>query len=175
MNLSKSICVTAIILAACASAGPQKRWVNELDPHAYYPKDDYECKQLVEDRHKDDVPNSTAGYGGPVAGPLSLLPAMIAKNNEHDQCMSARGWRLVAATPAAPEARVPITVASIPPGCDFWIDGYYIGVTPKSGHLKLGTHEIKIQKKGFYLLTRQIVALPETPINLSFELKSETP
>jgi hypothetical protein len=175
MNLCKSICATAIIFAACVSAGPQKRWINEVDPHAYYPKDEYDCKQLVEDRHKDDAPNTTAGYGGSVAGPLSLLPAMIAKNNERDQCMSARGWRLVAATPAAPVASVPITVSSIPPGCDFWIDGHYIGVTPKSGHLKLGTHEIKIQKKGFFLLTRQIVALPETPLDLSFDLKSETP
>jgi hypothetical protein len=159
----------------CVSAGAQERWINEVNQQAYYPKDEYECRQIVEDRHKDDAPNTTAGYGGPVAGPLSLLPAMIAKNNERDQCMSARGWRLVIATPVAPEARVPITVSSLPPGCDFWIDGFYIGVTPKSGHLKLGSHEIKIQKKGFFMQSRQFVAEAETPLNLSFDLKSELP
>lgn len=60
-------------------------------------------------------------------------------------------------TPAvATSAETSVTVDSIPSGADIMVDGEFVGDTPSSIPVSLGTHEISVKKKGFATWTRKM-------------------
>jgi hypothetical protein len=162
MNSKRSICVLLTILAACSSAAPgksQKRWINVVDSSAYYEHDLYECGKIAQAQPV----NPTNGYGNPIVEVAGALARNIAERN---QCMAARGWKLVSG--------VPITVATTPAEAEIWADGHFVGASPNSGLITPGPHKIEVRKRGFISDYQRIIATEGQPVSLSFELKSGT-
>lgn len=60
-------------------------------------------------------------------------------------------------TPAvATSAETSVTVDSVPSGADITVDGNFVGSTPSSIPITLGSHEISVKKKGYEAWTRKM-------------------
>jgi len=57
---------------------------------------------------------------------------------------------------AAPAATIPLTVDSAPSGADILVDGEFVGSTPSSIPVTMGSHEISVKKKGYATWTRKM-------------------
>lgn len=82
----------------------------------------------------------------------------------------------VAPAPVAPPAVVQasLVIDSAPPGADIEIDGAFVGNTPSTVPVALGSHEITVQKKGFSDWTRKL-SVTGGSIHLSADLDPAPP
>jgi hypothetical protein len=67
-----------------------------------------------------------------------------------------------------------ITVESNPPGADIEIDGAFVGNTPSTINLALGSHDIAVKKKGFTDWSKKLNVTGGS-IHLNAELEAEPP
>jgi hypothetical protein len=74
--------------------------------------------------------------------------------------------------PAAPAtaAQVSLAIDSIPPGADIEIDGAFVGNTPSTVAVALGSHQIAVKKNGFTDWTKTLNVTGGT-IHLNAELE----
>ena len=76
-----------------------------------------------------------------------------------------------ATTPVATQASV--SIASIPSGADIEIDGAFVGNTPSTVSIALGSHQIAVKKKGFINWSKTLNVTGGT-IRLDAELEQES-
>jgi PEGA domain len=67
--------------------------------------------------------------------------------------------------------QVAISIDSTPPGADIEIDGAFVGNTPSTVNVALGSHDIVVKKKGFADWTKKLNVIGGS-IHLSAELES---
>jgi PEGA domain len=79
----------------------------------------------------------------------------------------------VSATPAATiaSAQSALTIVSTPPGADIEIDGAFVGDTPSTVNVAMGSHDISVKKKGFTDWTKKLNVTGGS-IHMSAELES---
>jgi hypothetical protein len=79
----------------------------------------------------------------------------------------------LSAAPAA-TSQTMLTVESTPPGADIEIDGAFVGSTPSSITVAMGSHDIAIKKKGFSIWGKKLNVTGGT-IRLNADLDVEPP
>jgi hypothetical protein len=67
-----------------------------------------------------------------------------------------------------------VTIDSTPPGADIEIDGAFVGNTPSTVAVAIGSHQIAVKKKGFAVWTRTL-NVTGGAIHLNAELEQEPP
>jgi len=80
----------------------------------------------------------------------------------------------VAAPAQATLAQTSLIIDSTPPGADIEIDGAFVGSTPSTVAVAVGSHQIAVKKKGFIVWTRTL-NVTGGAIHLSAELEQEPP
>jgi hypothetical protein len=78
------------------------------------------------------------------------------------------------AAPAAAVAQANIVIDSTPPGADIELDGGFVGNTPSTIAVTLGSHQIVVKKKGFAYWTRKLNVTGGS-IHLNVELETAAP
>jgi hypothetical protein len=74
---------------------------------------------------------------------------ILAAKKKYSSPQLPQGSPNVAQSPSQAAAQATVTIESTPLGADISIDGAFVGSTPSSINLPIGTHEISIAKKGF--------------------------
>ena len=75
---------------------------------------------------------------------------------------------------AGTEAQASLSIESTPPGADIEVDGDFVGNTPSTLSLPLGSHEVKVQKRGFVDWSRKMtVTGGAVHVNAELEHTSE--
>jgi len=92
-----------------------------------------------------------------------LLECRKDSASDEGLCMRARGWRLI--------TEVPISLTSTPNGGEIYMDGRFIALSPSTGAVIPGPHDIEVRKPGFSTWSRHIVAEVGAPIRLTAELQ----
>lgn len=81
---------------------------------------------------------------------------------------------LVTAPAQQPQAQTSLTIDSTPPGADIEIDGAFVGNTPSTVTVAVGSHQIAVKKKGFTGWTKTL-NVTGGAIHLSAELEQQPP
>ena len=63
-----------------------------------------------------------------------------------------------------------LTIMSLPPGATVAIDGQPVGVTPYTGQLPPGAHQVVLSLKGYAEASREVALAPEHAQDVTFEL-----
>lgn len=136
-------------LLLSAGCGTQY-WDNIANPSANFERDKYECSVETDLRHANDTRVSQQA--------LALT--------DWEQCLRARGWQRVRSQPPAPVPPVPASPAKPQsaaidfeanvPNAEVWIDRKFVGTTPVSLPLSLGSHSVEIRKGGYAVWVRSL-------------------
>lgn len=79
---------------------------------------------------------------------------------------------LIASSSPAGPVQASLTIESVPPGADIEIDGAFVGSTPSTVDVALGSHQVAVKKKGFTDWSKTLSVTGGT-IHLSAELDPE--
>lgn len=123
--------------------------------------------KLLEQVLADIVNDSTPmAKGKPFAAPLSVYYVNCnVPDNPPEPMTTASSTPPPAATPAAAPKPPPppdpqLEIWSNPPGADIFVDGQFLGQTPKTLVVTPGEHTINLRKKDFGIWQRRIDAMP---------------
>lgn len=75
---------------------------------------------------------------------------------------------------AGPAAQVAVSIDSTPPGADIEIDGAFVGNTPSTVNVPVGSHDIAVKKKGFTDWTKTL-SVTGGSIHLSAAMEAVRP
>lgn len=165
-----SVLPLVALAVSCASGPPTYKWVNEVNPKAYYQRDYYECDK--EAKAEEVLPAAN------IAGSVALGMNIVRRRSE---CLAARGWKSVpiaaeGSSLATPDlAAVPVDVLSDPAGGEVYVDGTFVGTTPlRNFRLSAGTHHVEVRRTGYTDWARQLLVQAGTPVTLRATLTPST-
>lgn len=93
---------------------------------------------------------------GPVAKEGPMLPAARAEKIDADLAPKAEKGN--------------VSVSSDSPGCEIYVDGKFVGQTPSSFSLDVGTHHVEVKASGKQTWDRTLEVLPNSQVNLRASL-----
>ena len=121
-------------------------------------------EQVLTDIANDSSP---VARGKPFAAPMSVYYVNCnVPDQPPDPMMTASSAPPPAPTPAAAPHKPPpppdpqLDIYSTPAGADIFIDGEFVGTTPKTLSVTQGDHTINLRKKDFGIWQRKIDAVP---------------
>lgn len=130
------------------------------------------------------ISKSTLSLGGSVEDACNgIVPHWAAHSQEilaaRQKPMSSQSAppvqvQVTTPIPPAPSAQASVTIDSTPPGADIEIDGAFVGNTPSTVAVAIGSHQIAVKKKGFAVWTRTL-NVTGGAIHLNAELEQEPP
>jgi len=150
-------------------------WSHRVAEHVFVEASDGNSYELVPQNAKDML------LPGTFSAKIEKRDMKVCEPKDNGNCRDVK-FKIVAAVvtvntkdaqPADPPVQTSISIDSIPSNADIEVDGVFVGNTPSTIPLTLGTHQVVVKRKGFNDWSRS-VSIKGGTVHLNAELDAVT-